>query len=100
MRLLSMALITSAVCLPFCLLAGCASDPRLEDAQRLENQGKYLQAAGVYEELLASSKATPKAQSDLNIHLGEALLHTADSQEAFAAFSRAVELDSLNVQAH
>jgi tetratricopeptide (TPR) repeat protein len=84
----------------FALLLGCSGHRQVQRAERLEDQGKYLEAAVVYEQLLPRYAGQPQKESILAARLGECLLRADHPQEAFSAFNEAVELDSTNILAN
>lgn len=86
--------------LSFAVLTGCSGHRQIERAQRLEDQGKYLEAAVVYEQLLPRYAGQPQKQSIVAARLGECLLRADHPQEAFGAFNEASELDSSNMLAN
>jgi tetratricopeptide (TPR) repeat protein len=68
-------------------------------AQRLEDQGQYLEAAVLYQQLAARYEGQPKKQSIAETRMGEVLLRGDHAQEAFSAFEKAAEHDSSNTLA-
>lgn len=84
----------------FAVLGGCSAHRQIERAQRLEDQGKYLEAAVVYEQLLPRYAGQPQKESIVAARLGECLLRADHPQEAFSAFNEAAELDNSNILAH
>jgi tetratricopeptide (TPR) repeat protein len=100
MRIFVAARQAGAVFLFFIILTGCSGHRQIEHAQRLEEQGKYLEAALAYEQLLPSYAGQPQKQSVLAARLGECLLRGEHPQEAFSAFNKATELDNGNILAH
>lgn len=86
--------------LAIAILAGCSGRHQIEHAMQLEAQGKYLDAALIYERVLPGYSGKPQQQSILETRLGESLLRADFPQEAFSAFNQAVELDSSNTLAH
>jgi len=79
---------------------GCSTRHQAERAQRLEDQGRYAEAAALYKQLAFHYSRQPQKESLLQARLGEVLLHSDRVQEAFSAFERAAELDRSNVLAH
>src|SRR5947209_6720961 len=82
------------------LLCGCSNRRQVEKAQRLEDQGKYIEAAAAYQQLLPRYTGHPQKESILEARLGDVLLRAGRVQEAFNAFQKAAELDHANVPAH
>lgn len=82
------------------VLAGCSRERLAKRAQKLEDQGKYLEAALLYEKLAAYYNSQPGKQSMVEARAGEALLRADQLQEAFSAFDRAATLDNSNWLAH
>lgn len=82
------------------LLCGCSTHRQVEKAQKLEDQGRYMEAATVYRQLLPRYASQPKQEALLQARLGDVLLHGGHLQEAFEALQKAAELDPSNVLAH
>jgi tetratricopeptide (TPR) repeat protein len=82
------------------IFAGCSSRRQLDRARHLEDAGKYLEAAVIYEQVVAGYHGHPKQQAVLETHIGDILLKAEQPQEAFRAFSKAADLDSSNTLAH
>src|SRR5947207_3336387 len=100
MRASPAALLRCVVFVVLAFLAGCSRSSLARQAQQLEEQGRYLEAAAIYVQLLPQYQGQPLKQSLLNIQLGEAFLHGEHPAEAFNAFSRALELDNSSSTAH
>lgn len=84
----------------FAALVGCSNRRQVQRAQHLEDQGKYVEAAVAYEQLLPHYAGQPQKQSLIAARLGECLLRADHPQEAFSAFNKAAELDNTNLLAH
>src|SRR5437764_4331563 len=90
----------SVVFLILAFACGCSSRHQVERAQRLEDQGRYAEAAALYKQLVFHYRRQPQKESLLQARLGEVLLRADHVQEAFSSFERAAELDRSNVLAH
>lgn len=93
------ALLLLSITLTITLFAGCSGHRLAQRAQRLEDQGKYLEAAVLYQQLAGRYEGQPKKQSVLETRMGEMLLRADHAQEAFSAFEKAAELDNSNILA-
>jgi tetratricopeptide (TPR) repeat protein len=89
-----------AILLLLVVLAGCSGRRQFQRAQQLEQQGHYLEAALIYEQLIPHYSREPRTKSLLETRLGESLLRAGFPQESFNAFTEATELDSSNALAH
>ena len=82
------------------LLCGCSTHRQIEKARKLEDKGRYMEAATVYRQLLPRYASQPKQEALLQARLGDVLLHAGHLQEAFEALQKAAELDPSNALAH
>ena len=55
-------------------VCGCSTRHKVEQAQHLEDQGKYLEAAALYKQLASHYRGQPQKESLLQARLGEVLL--------------------------
>src|ERR1041384_5924417 len=79
---------------------GCSQPRHLAIGERLEKMGRYGDALGAYQAALSQAKDKDgKLQSTVYYRMGECLLQLDRAQEAFQAFSNAVEADSNNTGA-
>ena len=98
--ILAVAVVSSISCFLLLGFTGCSGKHLVQRGERLEDQGKYLEAAVVYDQATAQYKGHPKKQSALQVRTGDVLLRGEHPQEALSAYEKAALLDSGSVTAH
>ncbi len=80
--------------------SGCSRSHQLEKAARYELQGDSSRALTIYQKLFVQSDSRdPHQQSELLTHIAACLEKLQRLPEAFAAYDKAVQLDSHNTRA-